>query len=94
MGIVLIRAINWFAEILITMLLIQCILSWFAQNPASPLYNIYRFLTQLTDPFVAPFRRLLSNFNTGMFDFSVLLAFFAIEFVQRILVALISVIMF
>ncbi len=94
MAIVLIRAINWFAEILITILLIQCILSWFAQNPASPLYNVYRFLTQLTDPIVAPFRRLLSNFNTGMFDFSVLLAFFAIEFVQRILVALISGLMF
>lgn len=40
--------------------------------------------------FVAPFRKLLSNFNTGMFDFSVLLAFFAIEFAEQILTLLIS----
>jgi len=39
---------------------------------------------------VAPFRKLLSNFNTGMFDFSVLLAFFAIEFAEQILTLLIS----
>ena len=63
MGLVLIRAIHWFAEILIMMLFIQCILSWFVQSPASPLFNAYRILTQLTDPFVAPFRKLLSNFN-------------------------------
>ena len=55
MGLVLIRAIHWFAEILIMMLFIQCILSWFVQSPASPLFNAYRILTQLTDPFVAPF---------------------------------------
>lgn len=90
MAIILIRAINWFAEILIMMLFVRCILSWFAQSPASPLFNAYRILLQLTEPFVAPFRKLLANFNTGMFDFSVLLAFFAIEFVQRILIALIS----
>ena len=90
MAIVLIRAINWFAEILIMMLFIRCILSWFAQTPGVPLFNAYRILVQLTEPFVAPCRKLLSSFNTGMFDFSVLLAFFAIEFVQRILIALIS----
>ena len=89
MGLVLIRAIHWFAEILIMMLFIKCILSWFVQS-ASPLFNAYRILTQLTDPFVAPFRKLLSNVNTGMFDFSVLLAFFAIEFAEQILTMLIS----
>ena len=93
MAVILIRAISWFAEILIMMLFIRCILSWFAQSPTSPLFNAYGILVQLTEPFVAPCRKLLSGFNTGMFDFSVLLAFFLIEFVERVLIVIINMLL-
>lgn len=92
MEIVLIRAVHWFAEIIIMMLILRAILSWFVQSYSSGIGGIYRTLIQLTEPFVAPWRRLLSNVNTGMLDFSVLIAFFAIEIVERILIILIQII--
>ncbi|MBQ6621752.1 MAG: YggT family protein [Mogibacterium sp.] len=92
MEILLIRAIDWFADILIMLLCVRAILSWFAQDRNSPLGRMYMVLLQLTEPIVEPFRRLLSGFNTGMLDFSVLVAFFAIRFIASLLIMLIRVI--
>ena len=82
-------AIYWFAELLTTVLLVRCIFSWFPMNPDSFLGKIYALTIRLTEPIVAPCRQLLSRFNTGMFDFSVLLAFFLIQFVANALVRII-----
>ena len=64
-------------------------LSWFAQNPYSPARKWYDLSVRITEPIVSPCRRLLSRFNTGMFDFSVLLAFFLIEIVARVITLII-----
>ena len=87
MAYILIRAINWFAQLLILALVIRALLSWFARDPYSTLGKVYMVLVRLTEPVVNPCRRLLQRFNvnTGMFDFSVLLAFFLIEIVARLL---------
>jgi len=91
---ILIRAINWFAQLLILALVIRALLSWFARDPYSTLGKVYMVLVRLTEPVVNPCRRLLQRFNvnTGMFDFSVLLAFFLIEIVARLLTYLIVLI--
>ena len=89
MAYILARAINWFAQILIAILMARALLSWFAQNPYSPARKWYDLSVRLTEPIVNPCRKLLSRFNTGMFDFSVLLAFFLIEIVARILTLII-----
>ncbi|MBQ6582345.1 MAG: YggT family protein [Mogibacterium sp.] len=89
MELLLIRAIDWFADILILALCVRAILSWFARDRYSTLGKVYGVLEQLTEPFVAPFRRLLANVNTGMFDFSVLIAFFAIRFIASLIIMLI-----
>ena len=44
---------------------------------------------RLTEPIVEPCRRLLSRWNTGMLDFSVLLAFFLVEIVENILIRIV-----
>lgn len=86
---ILIYAISWFANLLVTLLLVRALLSWFANNPYSMLGKIYMVLVRLTEPIVMPCRRLLSRFNTGMFDFSVLLAMLLIELVANLLIRLI-----
>ena len=90
MELILIRAIAWFADILIFLLCARAIMSWFVRDYNTPLGSIYRAMIQMTEPFVAPFRKMLSNVNTGMFDFSVLIAFFAIELVAKLLIILIQ----
>ena len=51
--------------------------------------KIYGAIIRFTEPIVMPFRRLLSRFNTGMLDFSVLLAMLVIEMAGNILVKII-----
>ena len=89
MAYILIRAVNWFAQILIIILMARAILSWFAQSPYSNARRYYMMTVKLTEPFVSPCRKILGRFNTGMFDFSVLLAFFLIEIVAKILTMII-----
>lgn len=94
MTIVLVRAIYWFAQILTLALVLRAVLSWFAQNPYSTLGKIYMLMIKLTEPIVNPCRELLRklNINTGMLDFSVLVAFFLIEIVANLLVRIVMMV--
>ena len=83
----LILAVNGFAQIIIYMLLARAILSWFIR-PGGTAYRIYQVLVNLTEPIVIPCRMITSKFNTGAFDFSVLLAFFLVMIVRTLLVNL------
>lgn len=87
---VLIYAVNIFANILIYSLVARAILSWFAQS-SYYVAQLYGLICHFTEPLVAPFRRLLSRYNTGMFDFSVVLAFFAITIARSLIIRLIII---
>ena len=82
-------AVYLFTEILMTALLVRALMSWFIRDMYSPIGKIYRVLINFTEPIVEPFRRLLSRFNTGMVDFSLLLAMVAIQFASNIIIRLI-----
>ena len=87
---VLVRAISLFAGLLSFALLAMCALSFVvAYNPYSSAGKIYQVLVKITDPNVMPFRRLMSRFNTGMVDFSPMLAMIAIQIVEKILIRII-----
>ncbi len=87
---VLVRAISLFASLLSFALVAMCVLSFVvAYNPYSSAGKIYQVLVKITDPIVMPFRRLMSRFNTGMVDFSPMLAMIAIQIVERILIRII-----
>ncbi len=92
LGYTLIRAISWFANILILALFVRAIMSWFVRDEYSSLGKVYVVLAKLTEPVVAPCRSLLSRWNTGMFDFSVLLAFFLVQIVERVLIYIITIV--
>ncbi|MDR1572533.1 MAG: YggT family protein [Clostridiales Family XIII bacterium] len=89
---VLRAAVAFFCDILTFLLFARAILSWFVNpysySPYSVLHRINALLRQLTEPMVAPCRRLLSNFSTGMFDFSVLVAMLAVMLVRNVVLML------
>ncbi|MDR0851786.1 MAG: YggT family protein [Clostridiales Family XIII bacterium] len=92
---ILIIAIDLIAKILIWILVIRAVLSWFV-NPYSRfrsnfIVKLYIFLGQVSEPIVAPFRKLLSRFNTGPIDFSLLLTMMAIMILQNVLIRVLSV---
>lgn len=89
MTIVLAQAISLFAEILTFIMIVRVLLSWIQPNPYGVLGKINWFSIRLTEPVVAPCRALLSRFNTGMFDFSILLAFFLVQIVANVLIRII-----
>ena len=64
-------------------LLARVLTSWFQVDPYNP---IIRILYQLTEPLLAPIRRLLPQ--TGMMDFSPIVAFIAITVVERIVISM------
>lgn len=86
MRMMLAYTIQRFGNLLELILCARAILSWFAQDPYSTPGKIYQFLVRFTEPLVAPCRKLLSRFNTGMFDFSVLLCLLFIQIITSVLV--------
>ncbi len=57
----------------------RAIMSWFPINPTSPVYPVASGLHRLTEPVLAPIRRLLPPM--GGIDLSTLLVIVAINFV-------------
>ncbi len=92
MAYVLIFAIRAFGQVLTFALLAEAFLSWFAGNPYSGPGKAYWMIRRFTEPIVTPCRKILSRFNTGMFDFSVLLAMILVQVVERLLVYVVLII--
>ena len=79
---ILVYAIYTFGEILSTALV----------NTYTTLGKIYMALIRFTEPIVAPCRNFMSRFNTGMIDFSLLIALLLIQFGTNVLVRLVYII--
>ena len=92
MASILVYAVYMFAEIISAAMIIRALLSWFVRDAYSPLAKIYGMLIRFTEPFVAPCRKLLSRFNTGMLDFSLFWALILLQAVTNLLVKLIYII--
>ena len=83
----LISAVDLFAQVIIYLLIGRALLSWFVR-PGNAAYRIYNMLAALTDPIVAPCRKLTSRFPTGTLDFSVLLALVLVMVARDLLIRL------
>jgi YggT family protein len=83
--IILIKAVQLFFQVVVYIILARLIMSWFVRNPYSN--KIYMLLLQLTEPILAPFRKLMGRFgaNYGV-DFSPILALLALNFLSAIIV--------
>ena len=58
------------------------LITWVSPDPRNPIVTILR---QVTEPVLAPVRRLLPPWKTGGLDFSPLIVILAIQFVERVI---------
>jgi YggT family protein len=59
----------------------RVLMSWFPIRPGSPFATVYLIVRDLTEPVLAPCRRIIPPI--GMFDISSLVVFFALILLQR-----------
>jgi YggT family protein len=59
----------------------RAIMSWFPVRPGSPWASIYGVLLDLTEPVLAPLRRVIPP--AGMFDLSFMVLFIVLVILQR-----------
>ena len=96
MGILIIKAIRLFCGALQFMLIVRALMSWVVRDPYSTVGKIYQAVIQFTEPMVAPIRALQNRFfgQGMMIDWSVLIAYFAIELISNILISIVGVVLF
>jgi len=73
--------VNGIFQILYWLLFARIVISWF---PVDPFHGVVQFLYQVTDPILAPFRRL--PIQIGMLDLSPFVAFVVLFFIRNVLV--------
>ncbi len=70
-------------EVLNWLIIARILMTWVPHNPRSP---TFRFLFEITEPVLAPFRRLLPK--GSMMDFSPIIAILVLQLVERLLVGI------
>jgi YggT family protein len=66
-------------QIYVLILILRAVLSWFPYSADSPLNPVRRVIFVITEPVLAPFRRVIPP--VGMFDLSFLVAFIVVELI-------------
>jgi len=82
MRFILANTVSCFFEFLNFMIVIRVFLSWINYNENNKLVNL---IFQLTDPILDPFKRLTNRLglNTGMIDFSPLIALLFLYYILK-----------
>jgi YggT family protein len=66
----------------LVVLILRAILSWFPIRPGTTMATIARLLSDLTEPVVAPVRRMIPP--AGMFDIAFMVVFFGLIILRTI----------
>lgn len=88
MGESLAQVILLVANLVTFVLFINALMSWFQPDPSNP---IRRTLNDICEPIVRPFRNLLPQ--TGMVDFSAMIAMLAIQVLASVLATLLRTVL-
>jgi len=85
---VLYKAIDYFFHIIEVLILVRIIFSYLRIGPYSP---IGRVVYELTEPVLAPARKLIYKIgiDTGMFDFSPILAVLILRIISSVIKSII-----
>lgn len=78
----LVEFARWLLDIYSYVIIAAALISWVSPDPRNP---IVLFLRQVTEPVLAPVRRLLPPWKTGGLDFSPVIVLIAIQFVERVI---------
>ena len=76
--------IDFLTLALIFAIIARALASWFVQDPGNP---VVAMLNDITEPIVGPVRRFMPN--TGMIDFSPLVALILLQILRQVLNSLI-----
>ncbi len=76
----LFNLIRYLCQVLTLAIFVRVIISWFSPSPTNRLAII---LYQVTEPFLAPLRRIIPR--VGMFDFTPLVAIIVLQFLAGLL---------
>lgn len=80
------QSISYFFDVLEFLIIARIVLSWINPRPDG---TVSRFLYQITEPLLAPFRNLLSKFGVGgTLDFSPILAVFALNIIRTLVLGI------
>jgi YggT family protein len=71
------HVLYYLGQLYVIILIIRALMSWFPYSPDSPLNPVRRVAITVTEPVLAPFRRLIPP--VGGFDLSFLVAFIVCE---------------
>lgn len=84
--VLLARILSWVFSAYEFLILIRVILSWINTDPYRPTINhpLVRVLERVTDPVLAPLRRLIPPVG-GVVDISPVIALFALEILRRVI---------
>lgn len=76
-----------FIKVIYFLIISRALMSWFVRDLSNP---IVRFLYEITEPMLAPIRRLLQVLGLGgtMLDFSPLVLFLLLNFLSRLIVGM------
>jgi len=86
----LINIVDILFQVLYLAILARVILSWFPVRPGNPFFPLAVIINQVTEPVLAPFRRIIPTI--GMMDISPIVALLVLNLVQRVVIgALINV---
>jgi YggT family protein len=61
---------------------VRAVMSWFPVRPGTPLSTLYGILLDLTEPVLAPLRRIIPP--AGMFDLSFMVLFFVLIILRSV----------
>ena len=88
MGDFVLYLVDTITTVLYIALLGRVILSWLNVTPRSPFYFIATILWQVTEPILAPIRRMLPSM--GMFDLSPMMALLLVTLIRRVVVGVVG----
>jgi YggT family protein len=80
--------VNLAFQLLIYLVIGRCILSFIKHNPYQP---IIKFIYDITEPVMAPFRKLIPA--TGGIDFSPIIVILALSLAQKIIIDLLHMVL-
>jgi YggT family protein len=70
-------------SVYLIVLVLRAVMSWFPVRSGSPVASINSFLFQITEPLLAPLRRIIPP--AGMFDLSFIVLFFGVFILRNAL---------
>lgn len=81
----LVYFVNFLFQAMMLAIVGRALLSWFPIRPGNPFQPLAVVLHQITEPVLAPLRRILPSF--GMIDLSPIVALLLLQFLQQVLVS-------